>query len=211
MFHCNKLQMPDVEDIVAPKYVRSEVITCSRRTDVPAHYLDKYIAAFKAGFIDVPNPRNLRQVSRIDLRPGIVKVIVWWSKDFSKLIELYHREPEWFAKYSHMFHFTLNGMSTLEPGVRVSVDERLEQLQFLCETFGPESVTLRFDPITHWRDSKGNLCDNLFEFNYIVATAAKFCGIRSVSFSFCLPYSHAKRNMRRSGLTFESRRKTHCS
>jgi|GEM_PF-4767035 len=45
------------------------IISASRRTDIPAYFAEEFIAGIRAGFIDVPHPRNPRRSSRISLRP----------------------------------------------------------------------------------------------------------------------------------------------
>lgn len=45
----------DIEDIV--KESTSEVISWSRRTDVPAFYMKDVVKSLKDGYVEVPNPR----------------------------------------------------------------------------------------------------------------------------------------------------------
>ena len=45
------------------------ILSASRRTDIPAFYGDWLMNRLRAGFLLVRNPRNPRQVSRIDLSP----------------------------------------------------------------------------------------------------------------------------------------------
>ena len=57
------------------------ILSASRRTDIPAFYGDWLMNRLRAGFLLVRNPRNLRQVSRIDLSPENVDCIVFWTKN----------------------------------------------------------------------------------------------------------------------------------
>ena len=75
-----------------PRLIKSEIISCSRRTDIPAFLMNWVVDRIKAGYVDVVNPFNRKQVSRISLDPLDVKCWVWWSKDFRDWIEHFTRE-----------------------------------------------------------------------------------------------------------------------
>nr|QBK84528.1 MAG: protein of unknown function DUF1848 [Pithovirus LCDPAC01] len=99
----------DVEDLAKEKKMSHyEIISCSRRTDIPAGYLRKYLKAFEQGWIDVPNPRN-GHVYRISLTPFSpdnpkgVKVVSWWSKDYGKWIKVYKRKKKFFSAMARSF------------------------------------------------------------------------------------------------------------
>ena len=78
------------------KIVKSPIISCSRRTDIPAFLMDWVLKRFQEGFVDVENPFNKKQVSRVSLSPKDVKCIVWWSKNFKEWIENYEKNQELF-------------------------------------------------------------------------------------------------------------------
>ena len=56
------------------------LISASRRTDIPTYYAPWFRRRIEAGYVLVRNPRDPRQVSRIDLRPEVVDGIVFWTK-----------------------------------------------------------------------------------------------------------------------------------
>ena len=58
---------------------KSEIISCSRRTDIPAFLMDWVIDKMKLGYVDVVNPFNRKQISRVSLNPEDVRCWVWWS------------------------------------------------------------------------------------------------------------------------------------
>jgi len=45
------------------------IISASRRTDVAAFYSEWFINRIRAGYCEVPNPMNPKQVSRVSLQP----------------------------------------------------------------------------------------------------------------------------------------------
>nr|QBK84527.1 MAG: protein of unknown function DUF1848 [Pithovirus LCDPAC01] len=101
-----------------------------------------------------------------------------------------------------MFNFTINSEKThtIEPGLTSTLASRLSQLDFLCEEFGPKRVTLRFDPIVHYRDKlNGPIKNNLEDFHYIMGRASK-CGVKKVVFSFCIPFRKTLANFRKYNL-----------
>eukprot|EP00727_Mastigamoeba_balamuthi_P007561 m51a1_g3425 hypothetical protein (360) ;mRNA; f:606927-608092 len=186
-----------------------EVVSCSRRTDVPAFHLAWALDRMRAGHVDVANPRNASQVSRVSLSPADVRCWAWWSKDYSEWLEAWRdaESPEGRLLRSydaHVFNFTINThCAELEPGVRSSLEQRLGQLAELAREFGPRSVVLRFDPVVHWRPLRAPagsaVLDNLGSFDRVCEAAAQ-AGVADVTMAFCLAYPAVRARMRRRGL-----------
>lgn len=63
------------------------IISASRRTDIPAFYFDWFCQRLKAGYADVVNPFNRKQISRISLKPDYVDCIVFWTKDPAPMLK----------------------------------------------------------------------------------------------------------------------------
>ena len=53
------------------------IISASHRTDIPALYFEWFCQRLEAGYADVVNPFNRKQVSRISLKPEAVDCIVF--------------------------------------------------------------------------------------------------------------------------------------
>ena len=73
--------MSDIEDInlqQPQKLTKSQIISASRRTDIPAFYMDAMVDAMRAGRIDVLTPFGKRIC--VSLAPADVACFVWWSK-----------------------------------------------------------------------------------------------------------------------------------
>lgn len=128
---------------------QNQVISVSRRTDIPAFYLDWLYHVLKRGWVRVRNPFNPNQSRTVDLRPHAVHSLVLWSKDFSKLLN----DPGPLESHRLAFHFTLNAPSPLEPRVP-PLQARLQQMHDLARQFGPQTITWRFDPIVFWRSTQ---------------------------------------------------------
>lgn len=56
------------------------IISASRRTDIPAFYAEWFVRRVRAGYCEVPNPMNPRQVARVSLLPEEVDAIVFWTR-----------------------------------------------------------------------------------------------------------------------------------
>lgn len=59
------------------KIIQTPIISCSRRTDIPAFLMDWVMDKIHNGYVDVINPFNRKQISRVSLSPKDVKCWVW--------------------------------------------------------------------------------------------------------------------------------------
>ncbi|MHA1660214.1 MAG: DUF1848 family protein, partial [Promethearchaeota archaeon] len=95
------------------------IISCSRRTDIPAFLMDWVLEKMKIGHVDVVNPFNRKQISRVSLKPKDLKCWVFWSKNFEEFIKSYKMNEPLFKLYKgYYFQFTINSPSELESNVR---------------------------------------------------------------------------------------------
>lgn len=164
--------------------------------------------------MDVANPHHHARVSgkppvRVSLDPRTVRCIAWWSKDYAEWIATWQAESDaspgtLHAFDAHIFNFTLNGAacaSVLEPGVRHSFSERLDQLAWLCSAFSPDAVVLRFDPIVHFRRlSEAEVLNNLGDFEAVCSAAGQI-GLREVTTAFVCAYPAVQARMQARGLS----------
>ena len=180
--------------------VKSPIISCSRRTDIPAFLMDWVIEKIKIGYVDVVNPFNRNQVSRVSLKPQDVKCWIWWSKNFERWIKFYNSYKELFKSYKgHCFQFTINSPSELESNVNISLEERFKQLEWLIEEFGLLSVNFRFDPIMIYKNKNSDkIKSNLDKFEYIIENVANL-GLNKMIFSIATIYPKVKNRMMKRG------------
>jgi DNA repair photolyase len=125
--------------------VMAQIISASRRTDVPAFHSAWFRGILDAGFVNLPNPYNKTQISKISLRPEDLDAIVFWTKNPAPIfVQLCAIERVCERFY---FQFTLNDYPPeLEPGLP-SLDERCASFEKLSLRLGPERVIWRYDPI----------------------------------------------------------------
>jgi hypothetical protein len=133
-----------------------QVISASRRTDIPMHYVDWLVEGIRQGFVDVPQPYNGR-VRRISLLPTDVHTMVLWSKDLRPLLSDKAGIRQALGCYDQVFcHLTITGLggTALEPNI-APWSEVIAQLPELIRFAGdPRRVSVRYDPIVHWYDGQ---------------------------------------------------------
>lgn len=176
-----------------------QVLSVSRRTDIPAFYMPWFMDRVHRGVVEVVNPFN-RRVRQVPVSPEQVHTMVFWSKNFAPFLNGRYGETFREMGFQLMFNFTINSPAPrLEPGVP-DLDRRLMQLQELCRRFGAVSVQWRFDPICHFTAGAGPATSNRGDFETIAA-AAGTCGIDTCITSFM---DHYRKIDRRTGkdLTF---------
>mgnify|MGYP002626455662 CR=1 FL=1 len=171
------------------------IISASRRTDIPAFYSEWFLNRIKAGFVDVVNPFNTKQVSRISLNPKVVDCIVFWTKDAAPIIDRLNA----LKAYKFYFQFTITPYDEdVEPGLlrHQTKDDIVRTFQRLSDKIGQDKVIWRYDPIllsrnhsVDWHfDQFAYLCDKL-------APYTKRCVI-----SFLDLYSKTKHNTQPLGI-----------
>ena len=62
-----------------------QIISASRRTDIPAFYTDWLLNRLAEGFCDVLHPYT-KMMFRVSLKPEDVGAIVFWSKNYGPLL-----------------------------------------------------------------------------------------------------------------------------
>ena len=120
------------------------ILSASRRTDLPNYYSDWFLNRVREGFLDVRNPFNARQISRISLSPEVVDCIVFWTKNPAPMLGRL-RELE---GYDFYFQFTLTGYGAeVEAGLPDKRQVLIPTFKRLAQELGRERVVWRYDPI----------------------------------------------------------------
>jgi hypothetical protein len=122
-----------------------QIISASRRSDIPAFFADWFMTRIREGWFERVNPYNRRQTARVSLAPADVAAIVFWSKNPRPL--LCHLDELEFRGYRYYVQFTLNPYdSSFEPGLP-PLAERLDIFRELAGRIGPHRVIWRYDPV----------------------------------------------------------------
>ena len=167
------------------------VLSASRRTDIPAFYMEWFMERIHAGCFETVNPYNMRK-TLVPATAGRVHSIVFWSKDFSRFIRGGYGEALISMGYRLFFNFTVNTESEiLEPRIP-PLEDRLRQAEALCGLHGPAAVTWRFDPVCFYTLADGSAGNNLEGFSEIARAMARI-GISRCVTSFMDHYAKIKR------------------
>jgi len=120
-----------------------QVISASRRTDIPAFYADWFLNRLAGGFCDVLHPFT-KKWFRVSLKPEDVGAIVFWSKNYAPLLPKLDAVEK--TTKNLFFHFTITGNTDLElrvPDFREAVKDYIR----IARRYSPQHVIWRFDPI----------------------------------------------------------------
>jgi hypothetical protein len=120
-----------------------QVISASRRTDIPAFYGEWLLNRLDAGFCDVLHPYT-KKWFQVSLRPEDVGAIVFWSKDYAPLLpklDIVERTTK-----NLFFHFTITGNTDLELRVP-DYHETAKDYLHIARRYSADHIIWRFDPI----------------------------------------------------------------
>lgn len=119
------------------------IISCSRRTDIPAFYSDWFFNRIREGFVQVQNPVNANQLRQVSLVPPDVDCIVFWTKDPAPMLDRLH----FLKNYFYYFQFTLTPYDkNIEPNLPPKT-EIMDSFLKLSDKVGKKRVIWRYDPI----------------------------------------------------------------
>lgn len=169
-----------------------QILSASRRTDIPAFYLDWFMASIDRRMFNVEHPFT-RQPRNIPVSPESFHSIVFWSKNFKPFLDVKAGDTLVKKGFHLYFNFTLNSESALESGLP-SLKNRLSQFKSLADIFGPETISWRFDPICFFQSDSNLTSNNLTDFK-IIADAAHKAGIQKCVTSFFDPYRKIEKRL----------------
>ncbi|MFO7568981.1 MAG: DUF1848 domain-containing protein [Smithellaceae bacterium] len=144
------------------------IISCSRRTDIPAFYSDWFFNRLQAGFVEVRNPRNPGQIKTVSLLPDFMDGFVFWTKNPAPMLP----KLDLLNDYPFYFHFSLTPYgSDIEPHLPPK-SECLDTFRRLSDAISPRRAIWRYDPVVFSRniglayheDAFGNLARQLAGF-----------------------------------------------
>jgi hypothetical protein len=124
--------------------VKPQIISASRRTDIPAFYARWLVNRLRAGWALTYNPFNRRPVI-VSLRPQEVAGIVFWSKNFAPLLP--HLREIRALGYRYFFLFTLTGLPRIFEPATPPVEEAVAVFRALARQHSPRHLVWRYDPI----------------------------------------------------------------
>lgn len=128
----------------------AQIISASRRTDIPAFFSQWLLRRLDAGFCEVWQP-FAHHWFRVSLEPADVAGIVLWTKNLGPLLPALDRVRRLAAFY---VQFTITGHGReLEPAIPPA-PQAVTQFRELSARFGPQAAVWRFDPIVFVREEE---------------------------------------------------------
>jgi len=168
------------------------IISVSRRTDIPAFYLEWFFNRLKEGYVLARNPMNYKQVSRISLKKEDVECFVFWTKNPKHFLE----NLEKLKYYNYYFQITI---TAYDKKIEVGVPRKKEIIKdfiALSKVVGKEKLVWRYDPIL-----LSEQIDAKYHIKYFEYMASKLTGYTDKCvISFLDSYSKTKRNTKDLGL-----------
>lgn len=166
----------------------ANVISVSRRTDVPAFHAGWFWERLQEGFAEYRNPFN-GQIIRVSLLPEDVRAFVFWTRNPAPLM----KRLSSLEKRGTLFYFlyTINHYPKLLESSCPSLEQAVRTFRRLADRIGPKRVRWRYDPIILSREM-----DAEFHVRNFTKIGEKLAGSTEVCiFSFLDVYGKVKRNM----------------
>lgn len=168
------------------------ILSVSRRTDVPSFYFDWFANRLREGWLQVRNPFNPSQVSKVPLSPEVVECIVFWTKNpepmLARLDEL--------AAYNYYVQYTVNPYGKDMESHLPELSRRLDVFRELASRLGSERVVWRYSPVLLNAKYTDDLHCEAFE--SIAATLSSFT--RQCKLSFIELYQKISARMEAQGV-----------
>ena len=121
------------------------ILSASRRTDIPAWHVDWLLEGLHAGHVNVPNPYNPKQISKISLRPDDMDAVFFWTRDIRPMLP--HLDAGPLATLRSVFLYTITGYGPLlEPRIP-DAEAAVGALRALADRVGAARVVWRYDPV----------------------------------------------------------------
>ncbi len=124
-----------------------KIISASRRTDIPAFYLQWFMDAVKKRELNVRNPFYPAQMRPVNLTPDSVEWIVFWSRNYGSFLKY----KKFFASYRLFFHFTILTRHPLLEPYGISPEKACRQAERLAGEYGADRIVWRYDPLVFWQ------------------------------------------------------------
>lgn len=118
------------------------ILFVSGRCDIPAFYMPWFMRRLQEGYVDVRNPFDPHQISRILLRKDQIDAILFCTKNPLPLLPHIDEIP-----FPSLYHVTLTPYhEDIEPALPLK-SEILQGIQALSTRVGKQRVLWRYDPI----------------------------------------------------------------
>lgn len=120
------------------------ILNTGARTDTVSFYSDWLLRRFAEGFVYARNPLFPNKVTRYELSPDKIDLVMFCSKNYAPILPRLHEITDSYRTY---FHYTITAYGTdVEPLVP-PIDESIRTLIALSKQIGRQRVSWRYDPV----------------------------------------------------------------
>lgn len=164
------------------------IINTGGRTDTVAYYCDWLLKRLEKGYVYSRNPLFPNKVTRYELSPDKVDVLIFCSKDYTPILPHIGAIAK---QYNIFCHYTISAYGRdVEPHVP-TIDKSIATLVKLADIIGPDKLAWRYDPVL--LTDKYTIETHLNTFDYM---AEKIAGhVSACIFSFVEMYKKLDTNM----------------
>ena len=164
------------------------ILNTGARTDTVQYYSEWLLNRFAEGYVLTRNPLFPNKVTRYELSPDKVDLVMFCSKNYAPILP---RLKEITDKYRTYFHYTITAYGRdVEPNVP-DIDTSINTLIKLSSIVGKERIAWRYDPVL--LTEKYTVEKHFETFEYMANQLAPY--IDRCIFSFVEMYKKLQRNM----------------
>lgn len=164
------------------------ILNTGARTDTVQFYTEWLLRRFEEGFVYTRNPLFPNKVTRYELAPDKIDVVLFCSKNYKSILPRLHEITD---KYRTYFHYTITAYGRdVEPLVP-PIDESIQTLIALSKQVGKQRVAWRYDPVLLTDKYTTDVHASTFE--YMAERLAPY--IDRCIFSFVEMYKKLETNM----------------
>lgn len=164
------------------------ILNTGARTDTVQFYSEWLLKRFQEGFVYTRNPLFPNKVTKYDLSPDKIDLVMLCSKNYTPILPRLHEITD---KYRTSFHYTITAYGKdVEPLVP-AIDESIQTLIKLSKQVGKQRIVWRYDPVL--LTDKYTIEVHAKTFEYMAEKLAPY--IDRCIFSFVEMYKKLETNM----------------
>ncbi len=123
---------------------KNMILNTGARTDTVQYFTPWLLKRFEEGYVLARNPLFPSKVTRYELSPDNIDLVLFCSKNYQPILQDLHKITD---RYPAYFHYTITVYGKdLEPGVP-NIETSIETLKELSAIVGKKRVSWRYDPI----------------------------------------------------------------
>ena len=166
------------------------IVSVSRRTDIPALYGDWFINRVKEDYAEYVNPFYPVNKYKVSLKPDDVICFVLWSKDFKPFMKHFDYLDE--RGYNLIFHYTITGYPEIYEANIPKLKKSLETFKKISKRYSTKQIQWRYDTILFTSDLNKEF--HLDNFKKIASSLEGYT--ERCYFSFINLYSKVKKRVK---------------